>query len=75
MQSKVTEITYDVTLQPGEALSLPQDAAQILGPGHWLVSIRPADLASPQDSIRSHAAFLNGYSPEDDGLYDDYSAG
>ena len=75
MQTKLTEITYDVQLQPGEALSLPKDAAEILGPGHWLVSIRPAENDSPHSALRNHAAFLNSYVPEDDGLYDDYSAG
>jgi hypothetical protein len=24
------------------------------------------------DEIRDHSAFLNGYAPEDEGLYDDY---
>ena len=71
MESKVSEITYDVQLQPGEALSLPKDAASIIGPGHWLVSIRPADGKSLQ---RDHTAFLNSYAPEDEGLYDDYSS-
>jgi hypothetical protein len=75
MQSRLTEITYDVQLQPGEALSLPQDAAKILGPGHWLVSIRPADGAERSGPLRDHSAFLNSYAPEDEGLYDDYSAG
>jgi hypothetical protein len=71
MQSKVTEIIYDVILQPGEELTLPQEAAGILGPGHWTVSIRPAS----EDTPRNHAAFLNSYTSEDEGLYDDYSAG
>jgi hypothetical protein len=70
MQSKLAEITYDVQLKPGELLTLPEDLAQIVGPGHWLVSIRSAD-----DAIRDHSAFLNSYGPEDEGLYDDYSAG
>ena len=73
MHSEFTEITYDVHLQPGEALALPKDAVDIVGPGHWLVSIRPAnDIGGP---IRDHSAFLNSYAPEDEGLYDDYSAG
>jgi hypothetical protein len=75
MQSKVTEIIYDVLLQPGESLSLPKDAAEILGPGHWLVSIRPANEVLRSDLVRNHAAFLNSYDPGDEGLYDDYSAG
>jgi hypothetical protein len=74
MDTKVTEITFDVTLQPGEPLSIPESASQIVGPGHWVVSIRPADSATSQDSIRDHSAFLNSYSPEDEGLYNDYSS-
>lgn len=53
-------------------LSLPKDAAKILGPGHWLVTIKPALQASDSNSIRDHTAFLNSYVPEDEGLYDDY---
>ena len=75
MQSKFSEITYDVHLQPGEALSLPKEAGEILGPGHWLVSIRPANQPNQSEPIRVHSAFLNSYVPEDEGLYDDYSAG
>jgi hypothetical protein len=75
MDSGFTEITYDVHLQPGEKLALPDEAVEIVGPGHWLVSIRPADGASPSVPTRNHAAFLNSYSREDEGLYDDCSAG
>lgn len=75
MQSKVTELTYDVELQPGEAFCLPEDAAQFLGPGHWVVSIRPAGQEYGENQTRDHAAFLNSYAAEDEGLYDDYSAG
>ncbi len=27
---------------------------------------------SETDKTRNHSAFLNGYAPEDEGLYDDY---
>ncbi len=74
MHSKLAEITYDVELQPGEPLRLPEDAAAILGPGHWRVSIRPADEHSEKSAIRRHDGFLNSYAAEDEGLYDDYSA-
>ena len=73
MSSTSTEITYDVQLQPGEPLRLPADAARIVGPGHWLVSIRPADVEDRGELLRDHSAFLNSYAPEDEGLYDDYS--
>lgn len=75
MQAKLTEITYDIELQPGESLSLPEDAAGILGPGHWLVSIRPVADRSRSELVRDHTAFLNSYAPEDEGLYDDYRSG
>jgi hypothetical protein len=75
MPSNINEVTYDVQLQPGEPLRLPIEAAQIVGPGHWLVSIRPADDSAQTGLVRDHAAFLNSYAPEDDGLYDEYSAG
>lgn len=29
-------------------------------------------LESKTGKTRNHSAFLNGYAPEDDGLYDDY---
>jgi hypothetical protein len=75
MDSASGELAYDIQLQLGEALSLPKEAAKIVGPGHWLVSIRPVDHAAKEPTYRDHAAFLNSYAPEDEGLYDDYSAG
>jgi hypothetical protein len=75
MLSNLTEITYDVQLQPGEVLSLPKDAEKVVGPGHWILSIRPASSEGPANQVRDHAPFLNSYAPEDEGLYDDYSAG
>ena len=72
MQPMPDEIRYDVRLDAGQPLELPQDAARIVGPGHWVVTIRPADRAAPG---RDHSAFLNSYGPEDEGLYDDYSSG
>lgn len=74
MESKINEIVYDVTLEPGEVLSIPPNVGKIIGPGHWLVCIKPAE-ESFSEHVRDHAAFLNSYSVEDEGLYDDYSAG
>jgi hypothetical protein len=71
MQSKLTEVTFDIDLQPGEVLSLPEGMQEIVGPGHWVVSIKPSD----GGAVRDHSAFLNSYGPKDEGLYDDYSAG
>jgi hypothetical protein len=69
------ELSYDIQLQPGEPLRLPSAAASIVGPGHWIVSIRPAEEPSHSEPTRDHSAFLDSYAPEDEGLYDDYSAG
>jgi hypothetical protein len=70
----LAEFTFDVELKPGEVLSLPKDATDIVGPGHWLISIRPADQTPQRGPIRDHSAFLKGFAPEDEGLYDDYSS-
>ena len=75
MQSKLAEITFDLELQPGEPLSLPKEAAEIVGPGHWLVSVRPAAQVGHNSPLRDHTAFLNSCVPEDESLCDDYSAG
>jgi predicted DNA-binding antitoxin AbrB/MazE fold protein len=45
---------------------------------HQVVSLAistAAEAGSRDDLIRDHSAFLNSYAPEDEGLYDDYSAG
>lgn len=46
---------------------------------HQVVSIAiSTSTEQPQLSevlVRDHSAFLNSYLPEDEGLYDDYSAG
>jgi hypothetical protein len=70
MNSKLSELVYEIELREGEVFSLPKDASDIVGPGQWTVSIRPTE----QSAIRSHKAFLNSYSADDEGLYDDYSA-
>ena len=75
MQQSDSEITFDVHLQPGEALSLPSDVTAAVGPGHWLVSIRPAEAGLTTEALRNHSAFLNSYVSEDEGLYDDYPRG
>ncbi len=74
MESDAT-FTFDVYLNPGEPLQLPTDVAAVVGPGHWKVSIRPAEESPPPGPRRKHSAFLNSYVPEDEGLYDDYPIG
>ncbi|HMP06673.1 MAG TPA: hypothetical protein PJ982_10015 [Lacipirellulaceae bacterium] len=70
-----SEVTFDIHLQPGEPLALPEKAGEIVGPGHWVVIIRPAERVGDQPGVRQHAAFLSSYAPEDEGLYDDYPTG
>ena len=72
MPSKLTEIKFEIELQPGEKLVLPKDVIGIVGPGRWLVCISPANRTSSNSPLSDHAAFLNSYAPEDEGLYDDY---
>jgi hypothetical protein len=72
MNSKLVSLTYEVQLQSGETLTLPDTITKNLREGRWLVTIQPAELSSQSSSPRSHDAFLNGYAPEDDNLYDDY---
>jgi len=46
---------------------------------HQVVSLAissPSEQAgSAETATRDHSAFLDSYAPEDEGLYDDYSAG
>ncbi|MBW4514144.1 MAG: hypothetical protein KME11_02835 [Timaviella obliquedivisa GSE-PSE-MK23-08B] len=71
MNNKVLNLTYEVELQAGEKLSLPDSLLNNIGAGRWVVTVQPIP---PEDSVAmlDHTAFLNGYAPEDEGLYDDY---
>jgi hypothetical protein len=72
MSGKVLNLSYEVELQTGEKLSLPDSLLDSIGVGRWIVTIQPVVEMSETPSIRNHQAFLNGYAPEDEGLYDDY---
>ena len=72
MNSKLVNLTYEVQLQSGETLVLPDTITNSLSEGRWLVTIQPAEPSTQISTPRSHTAFLNGYAPEDDNLYDDY---
>lgn len=61
-------MTFEVDLETGEKLELPESLTENLGAGKWLVTIQPKFAAN----VRDHSAFLNSYSEEDEGLYDDY---
>ena len=71
MNTQVASLSCEVELLPGETLTLPDEIINQIGAGRWLISIASA----PLELIRQHDAFLNGYAPEDEGLYDNYLAG
>ena len=73
MQSNLVNLTYQIELGPGEKLKLPQTRVDTIGPGSWVITIRPTEPTHKTQSIRDHSAFLNSYAPEDEGLYDDDS--
>ncbi|HEV3340706.1 MAG TPA: hypothetical protein VG125_10130 [Pirellulales bacterium] len=67
MKSEAIEIVCTVDVKPGEKLTLPPSLVNGIGPGRWLVSVRPAG----RGELRQHDAFLASYAPQDEGLYDD----
>lgn len=68
MNSELVTLTYEIEVQPGEKLSLPESLIENIGAGSWVITIQQKQKLP----TRSHDAFLNGYAPEDEGLYDDY---
>lgn len=70
MKHGQSELEFAIEVRPGEKLALPQELVESVGPGRWIVSVRPWD-ETDVAGIRLHDAFLRGYAPEDEGLYDD----
>jgi hypothetical protein len=70
MKQEPSQLTFTVELAPGEKLTLPHALVESVGPGRWLLTVRPWT-GAPMPPVRCHDAFLNGYAPEDEGLYDD----
>lgn len=68
----MSQLSYDVELQPGETLQLPESVVNRVGPGRWRIIIAPVKEEVSTTAVRGHSAFLDGYAPEDEGLYDDY---
>ncbi|MEW6498274.1 MAG: hypothetical protein AB1589_38110 [Cyanobacteriota bacterium] len=73
MKSQLINLTYEIELQPGEKLTIPESLVESVGAGRWIISIQPISTAPV--ITRNHDAFLKGYASEDEGLYDDYPTG
>ena len=73
MKSSLVNLTYEIDLQSGETLTLPKSLVDQIGEGSWIITIQPK--FKKTEKIRNHNGFLNGYAPEDEGLYDDYPIG
>lgn len=61
---------FEIELEDGESLSLPTEVAACVRGGTWIITLEP----KPEyegEALRDHSAFLAGYAPEDEGLYDD----
>jgi hypothetical protein len=68
MNNQLLVLTYEVELKPGEKLTLPSSLLENMSEGHWVITIQQ----KAKSPTRNHDAFLKGYAPEDEGLYDDY---
>lgn len=73
MKSQPVKLTYRIQLNEDESFTLPESVVNSISAGDWLVTIE--QIESDTNSIRDHQAFLNGYDPMDEGLYDDYPIG
>jgi hypothetical protein len=67
MKSELVKLAFTVEIDDGEKLTIPDSISQDIGKGKWLITIQPNLI----ESIRTHDAFLNSYSLEDERLYDD----
>ena len=68
MESELINLSYEIELKPGEKLTLPESLINSLGAGRWLITIQQQHTTV---SKINHDAFLKGYAPLDEGLYDD----
>ena len=69
--TQLITVTYD-----GEVLKPTQKLSLDIGKEYQIELIdNESTMAEEKDKliyVRSHDSFLNGYAPEDEGLYDDY---
>lgn len=75
MKSQPVKLTYRIQVNEDESFSLPESVLNSIGSGDWLVTFEQIDSDTNSNPIRDHTAFLNGYDPMDEGLYDDYPIG
>ena len=68
MKSQLLQLAFEIELQDREKLTIPSSIIESIGKGKWLITIQPKSLIND----RAHDSFLKSYSPEDEGLYDDY---
>ena len=71
MPEQFVDLSCTVELKPGEQFALAAAFVEKVGPGRWIVTVRPSPETSAPRAVRRHDAFDNGYAPEDEGLYDD----
>ncbi len=69
MQAQLERLIYQIELGHGEKLSLPPAMIDSVGEGRWTIIIQTTQPAS--GPMRDHSAFLDSFSPADEGLYDD----
>lgn len=68
MRSSPINLTYEVEVQPGEKLTLPEPLVESVGAGRWMITVQPAAPDGAFPPVRDHNAFLNSYAliwPED----------
>ncbi len=70
MENKLITLTYEIKLKPGEKLNIPESLLENVGAGSWVITIQKKTQLPVE--TRTHDSFLNGYAPEDEGLYDYY---
>lgn len=68
MKAQLERLTFNVEVGRGEKLTLPATLIDSIGEGRWTVTVQPAD---DMEAARDHRAFLDSYSTDDEGLYDD----
>ena len=75
MKSHLTQLTYEIELQPGEKMALPESFTNTVSEGRWQITIKPLPANGDSIPTRDHSAFLHSYAPSDEGLYDDNPTG